>query len=104
MQQVDRARHIGFQHALDVGKVLVQERVAEAAAGIGAEHVDPAVIDGRAQLLHARRRGEVRHQRLHLGTLVAQLRGGHFDLRLIGGDDEVIAVLHAAARQFVADA
>jgi len=59
--------------------------------------------DQREQLIDARGRRQIDLDGVDRRTLGAQLGGGGFDLRLIGRDGEIVAVLRAERGEFVAD-
>jgi hypothetical protein len=54
VKQVDSADDIGFDYILRGGPVLVQETIAQTAAGIGDQVFDGTTFHGRDDLVHPR--------------------------------------------------
>jgi hypothetical protein len=103
LHQVNRARDIGVDHVQHRGKVLVQEAVAQAVAGIGQQRVHRAAPHGRQQGLQALARGQVALHRIHLRAECAKVGRGALQ-RLVRRDHQIKAVLGRAFGQVVANA
>ena len=76
-------------------------------AGIGQQSrrpVAPIFDDARKDLSTPSSRREVSLDRLDLGAVWRKLCGGFLDLRLVGGDDQIIAFVAAHFGEFEADA
>ena len=88
----------------DLVEVLIEEGATEAMPGIGEQGIYGSTADGVHQLIHAGFGREIRFDGGHVDAKRAKLVGGRLDLRLVGGDDQVVSFLGAFARQLIADA
>jgi len=104
LDQVDGARDVGVDDVADVPEILVEEGFAEPVAGIRQKRIHPASSRGCVELVDAVKRREVGLDRLRLHAERAKLLRGLRDLRLVGRDDEVEAVLGANFGELIADA
>ena len=104
LDQVDRAGDVGVDDMADLREVLVEEGAAEPVAGVGEKRLDGPSADGGIEAVHTLQGREVGLHRLHPGAQGAKVPRGIVDFRLVGGDDEIEAVLGADTGEFVADA
>lgn len=79
-------------------RILVEETLTETAAGVGHQKIDGAAAGGDAL------DEPIGFDRIHCRTELLEICGCQVDALLIGGNDQIIAVLRCAFRQFVADA
>ena len=88
-----------------VVEVLVEEALAEPAAGIGQQRIDRPAAGGGIELVDAFRRREIGLHRIDLPRRSSAQPGSRLlDLRLVGGDQQVEAVLARILGEFEADA
>lgn len=85
-------------------EILVEQALAETATGVREERLDGAVRGRVVEAGHAVRRREVGFDRLRRAASGFELARDLVDLRLVGRDDEIVAVSGAAHGEFVADA
>ena len=106
MDQVDRAGDVGVDDVPDRGEILVEKGFAEAAPGIGEERLDRTVqaLCRGIKFIDAVERREIGLDRFDRGAERAEFAGRLHDLRLVGDDNKIKAVLRATFRQLVADA
>jgi len=103
VDEADRAGDVGVDDVEDVVEVLVEERVAEAVACVGEERVDGGSLHGRDEAPDAFEPREVGLDGVDADAQAAELLRRLRDLRPVGGDEQVEAVLCALAREVVAD-
>ena len=87
-------------------EILIEKALPEPVAGVGTEHLHrpSEALDLGAEFVHALGGGEISLERMDLRARRAEgLRCGH-DVRLVGGDDEIVPVPRQQQRQFIADA
>src|SRR3954470_16119669 len=72
VDQVDRAGDVGVDDAAHLGEVLVEEALAEAAAGVGEERLDRPALRGGVELVYALERREVGLHSVHGGAELAE--------------------------------
>ena len=73
-------------------------------SGIGAQYVDLAAVGGGKKLVDALDRRQVGFDRLDGRAELLEVRGGGLDQRLVGDDENVVAVLCRKRGEFEADA
>jgi hypothetical protein len=83
VDQIDRARDIGIDDPPRLSEILVQEPVAEPAAGIRQQGVDLTPLRGRIELIHAFGRRKIGLERFDRRALAPQRSRRPFDLRLL---------------------
>ena len=74
-----------------LGEILIEECLAEAAAGIGEQRVDRPAADRGAELVDAVGGGKIGLDGLDAGAEPAQIVGRRLDLGLVRRDDKVEA-------------
>ena len=104
LDQVDGAGDVGIDDAAYIGEILVEEGVAEAAAGVGEQHGDRATADRRDQPVVAFDRREVGLHRLDDRAAGAKLRRGAVALRLVCDAQQRVAGLAGDLGKREADA
>jgi hypothetical protein len=104
LNEVDRARDIGVDHAPDLVELLVEEALAQAPPRIGKECLDPPPARGGIKLLDAFDRGEVGLNSLDSRAKGTKTARGLVDFSFIGSDDKVEATSGTLLGEFVADA
>ncbi len=77
---------------------------AKSAPGIRQEQVDRPPVGGGIKPIDSLHRGEIRFDSLNLDTYFAQLLRRLFDARLVGGHDQVVAMICAFLCEEVANA
>jgi len=103
LNEPDRAGDVGVDDVLHVVEVLVQEAVAQAVSRVGEERCHGSAFGGGKKRVHAVAGGEVRAHREHARVQHAQLRLG-LDERLVGADQQVVALARRQQRELEADA
>ena len=105
LDEIDRAGDVGVDDVPDLFEILVEKRFAETAAGIGEQRIDRSAVERAVEPVDAFGRGQVGLDRLDLHAFVCRsIARGFVDLRLVGGDDEIEAMLRALLGELEADA
>jgi hypothetical protein len=104
VNQIDGARDVRVDDMSDRTKVLVQEPVPEAMAGIGEERIHGTSPGRGMERVDPGSRRQIRLDGLDRDPEVPQVQSRLVALRLVRGDEEVVPLLGAALRQLVPDA
>ncbi len=104
MQQVQRAGDVGVDDVPRLAERLVEEAVAQSVARVGDQQVDRPAGDRQHQLVDAERGRQVGLDGIDVGAQRAQRRSRFLERPLVGGDDQVMAVLRGQPGELAADA
>ena len=98
-----RAALVGVDEVKDLLPVLVEKALAEPASGIGEQRVHRPTAHGLIEFVDTLLGSQIRLDRLHTGSQALQVLRGAVNFRLVRDDQQVVAVLGAASREFQAN-
>ncbi len=104
VDQVDRAGNVGIDDPPRLLEILIQKRMAEAAPRIRQEGIHLTTLRSRIELVHAFGRRQIGLECFDLGSDVPKGCRRLLDLRFVGRDQKVVALLRAPPGKFKSDA
>jgi DNA end-binding protein Ku len=102
MYEMQCAIDVGMHDSQNLMDVLIQKSAAQAAAGIGNQHIDGAThpIGRVEQQLDSFQRRQIALHRRDRYTICRELGGNVVNLGLVGGDEQIKSGLRAQPRKF----